>query len=100
MVRETTTMLILFSVLRDPLAAAERGLTFMHEQGVIELQQLKETRDNVAVKTALADLRTQALDNQNLGNAMIEAVSCYATIGEICETLRSVYGVYKPPTVF
>ena len=31
--------LILFSTLRDPLAAAERGLTFMHEQGVIELQQ-------------------------------------------------------------
>ncbi len=31
--------LILFSALRDPLAAAERGLTFMHEQGVIELQQ-------------------------------------------------------------
>ncbi|MCF6187667.1 MAG: UvrD-helicase domain-containing protein, partial [Desulfobulbaceae bacterium] len=31
--------LFLFSALRDPLAAAERGLTFMHEQGVIELQQ-------------------------------------------------------------
>ncbi len=31
--------LILFSTLRDPLAAAERGLTFMHEQGIIELQQ-------------------------------------------------------------
>ncbi len=31
--------LILFSTLRDPLAAAERSLTFMHEQGVIELQQ-------------------------------------------------------------
>ncbi len=70
------------------------------ERQIAKLQQLKETRDNVAVKTALADLRTQALDNQNLGNAMIEAVSCYATIGEICETLRSVYGVYKPPTVF
>jgi ATP-dependent DNA helicase RecQ len=33
------TDLVLFSALRDPLAAAERGLTFMHEQGVIELQQ-------------------------------------------------------------
>jgi len=31
--------LILFSMLRDPLAAAERSLTFMHEQGIIELQQ-------------------------------------------------------------
>ena len=31
--------LLLFSALRDPLAAAERALTFMHEQGVIELQQ-------------------------------------------------------------
>lgn len=31
--------LILYSSLKDPLAAAERALTFMHEQGVIELQQ-------------------------------------------------------------
>ncbi len=33
------TNLLLLSQLRDPLAAAERALTFMHEQGVIELQQ-------------------------------------------------------------
>ncbi|MEA3469026.1 MAG: RecQ family ATP-dependent DNA helicase [Thermodesulfobacteriota bacterium] len=31
--------LVLYSSLKDPLAAAERALTFMHEQGIIELQQ-------------------------------------------------------------
>ena len=31
---------------------------------------------------------------------MIEAVSNYATVGEISDTLRDVFGGYKPPTIF
>jgi methylmalonyl-CoA mutase N-terminal domain/subunit len=32
--------------------------------------------------------------------ALIEAVKAYATLGEICDTLRVVYGLYEPSQVF
>jgi methylmalonyl-CoA mutase N-terminal domain/subunit len=31
---------------------------------------------------------------------IIQAVKEYATIGEICDTLREVFGEYKPPSIF
>jgi methylmalonyl-CoA mutase N-terminal domain/subunit len=31
---------------------------------------------------------------------IIEAVKEYATLGEICDSLREVYGEYKPPSIF
>ncbi len=70
------------------------------ERQIAKLRKLKETRDNPAVQAALAKLKQKTEQDENLAEAMIEAVECYATVGEICETLRSVYGPYKPPTVF
>jgi methylmalonyl-CoA mutase N-terminal domain/subunit len=70
------------------------------ERQVVKLRQLRETRDNASVQKALDNLLTCAKNNENLAEAMIEAVACYATVGEICEVLRSHYGTYKPPTIF
>lgn len=67
---------------------------------IAKLNRLKETRDNTRVAAALGKMRIAAEQNENLGEVMIEAVEAYATIGEICGTLRSVYGTYAPPTVF
>lgn len=70
-----------------------------HRQ-IAKLNAMKAKRDNKAVKAALDKLVEVAKTGENLGDAMIEAVSVYATIGEICNALRTVFGGYRPPTIF
>jgi methylmalonyl-CoA mutase, N-terminal domain len=70
------------------------------ERQVARLQELRRTRDNARVEKAMARLLKCAEDGENLAEAMIEAVGCYATVGEICQALRGFYGTYKAPTVF
>ena len=62
---------------------------------VEKLQALKARRDNTAVKRHLNDLVTAAKGKDNLMPVMVEAVKAYATLGEICEALRGVYGVHQ-----
>lgn len=64
------------------------------------LRALKTQRDNEAVVAALTKLRHAAQNGENMGEPMIAAVEAYATVGEICDTLRDCFGTYKPPTVF
>ncbi|PYS10221.1 MAG: methylmalonyl-CoA mutase [Acidobacteria bacterium] len=71
------------------------------EQRQIEgLRLLRQQRDNRLVAKTLADLAEQARANENLLPALIETVKAYATVGEICDQLRTVYGVYQPSHVF
>ncbi|GAB4412790.1 MAG: methylmalonyl-CoA mutase family protein [Anaerolineae bacterium] len=70
------------------------------EQRQIErVQALRRRRDNTQVQQSLADLVAAARANENLMPALIESVKTYATLGEICEALRGVYGTYKPSQV-
>ena len=62
---------------------------------VKDLQTLKADRDGTAVKGALAALRTCAQGSDNLMPPIMKAVQCYATLGEICDTLREVFGEYR-----
>ncbi|HEY8854283.1 MAG TPA: methylmalonyl-CoA mutase family protein, partial [Candidatus Dormibacteraeota bacterium] len=51
---------------------------------------------NAAVQSALKRLRDDAAHpERNIVPATIEAVRAYATVGEMCDTLRSVFGEYK-----
>jgi methylmalonyl-CoA mutase N-terminal domain/subunit len=61
------------------------------------LEQTRAQRDAGAVSNALDKLRLAARKNENTMAATIEAVSAYATLGEICSALRDVYGVYEEP---
>lgn len=70
------------------------------EEQVRSLEILKKSRSNNLVKKSLDKLYKAAEKNENLGAAIIEAIANYATIGEICDILREVYGTYRPPTVF
>jgi len=70
------------------------------EEQIRNLRELKKTRDNKGVQKALDKLHKAAENNENLAETMIEAVSQYATIGEICDVLREIYGSYRPPTVY
>ncbi|HEY3247487.1 MAG TPA: methylmalonyl-CoA mutase family protein [bacterium] len=63
------------------------------------LARVRRERDGDAVERALGRLRRAAGGTENLMPHLLEAVTAYATVGEICDTLRSVFGVYKPPVV-
>jgi methylmalonyl-CoA mutase N-terminal domain/subunit len=62
------------------------------------LEQTKAKRDNGAVANALERLKRVASNNENTMPATIEAVRVYATLGEICDALRDVYGLYEEPS--
>ena len=68
----------------------------IRDKQVERLAELKESRDNAAVERALADLRRAALGTDNLLYPMKEALANLATLGEVSDTLREVYGQYKP----
>ena len=59
-----------------------------------KLQALKNQRDNTLVQQHLANIKQCATDNINLMPAVIEAVDNYATLGEIADTLRNVFGEF------
>lgn len=62
---------------------------------VASLKKVKTQRDNAAVEKALAILREKASTEENLMPLIIDAVRVYASVGEICNTLRGVFGEYK-----
>ncbi|WP_433298135.1 acyl-CoA mutase large subunit family protein [Actinoplanes sp. CA-030573] len=63
---------------------------------VQRLVALRANRDNGAVEAALADLAKAAEGTENVLPLMKEALRLRATVGEVCHTLRGVWGVYHP----
>jgi len=63
---------------------------------VARLAALRAGRDNAAVDSALADLAKAAGGTDNVLPLMKEALRLRATVGEVCHTLRGVWGVYHP----
>jgi methylmalonyl-CoA mutase N-terminal domain/subunit len=55
---------------------------------------LRAQRDSARVRDALARLETAARGSDNLMPFLIEAVECYATLGEVADTLRGVFGTH------
>jgi len=61
-----------------------------------KLAKLRAERDNVAVNAALAKLEAACNDEEvNLMPVIMEAVKAYATLGEICNVMRKVFGEYQ-----
>jgi methylmalonyl-CoA mutase N-terminal domain/subunit len=60
-----------------------------------KLKALKARRDQKKVSSLLAKVKSDAETNQNLMPSIIEAVKAYATLQEVCDTLRGVYGEYR-----
>ncbi len=61
------------------------------------LRQVKATRDNRAVKAALDSLRAAARGKENLMPYILEAVKTYATVGEMTNAMKDVFGTFKEP---
>jgi methylmalonyl-CoA mutase, N-terminal domain len=64
-----------------------------------KLQKVKSERNNAKVKDALKVLKEKAKGTENLVPAIQDAVREYATIGEICDTLREVFGEHTESAV-
>ena len=60
------------------------------------LAELRESRDNAAVERALADVKAAAEGSDNLLYPAREALANLATVGEVSDVLREVFGEYKP----
>ena len=67
----------------------------VEKEQVAALQKLKRERNGRKAKEALAKLHNAAEKNENLMPLMINAVKAYATLGEITDVLKAVYGEYK-----
>jgi methylmalonyl-CoA mutase N-terminal domain/subunit len=65
------------------------------ERQIVRLHQTKKERDNKAVKEALAEVRQAAEGTDNLMPPILKAVKAYASVGEICDVLRDVFGEWK-----
>jgi methylmalonyl-CoA mutase N-terminal domain/subunit len=65
------------------------------EKQCARLGQVRATRDAAAVHAALARLQDEARGDANLMPLLLEAVRAYATIGEMCDALRDVWGEYE-----
>jgi methylmalonyl-CoA mutase N-terminal domain/subunit len=72
------------------------------EKTLVErLKEIKNKRNQPKVSETLDRLRVAAeSENESLMPYMFEAVKEHATLGEICDALREVFGEYKPLSVF
>ena len=61
---------------------------------------LRAARDQARVGRALEGLKDAARSKDNVMDPILEASRAYATIGEMCDALREVFGEYEEPAVF
>ena len=79
--------------------------TFKHDKAFEEsivksLNGLKKIRNKALVQEKLKELKRVAQSTENVMPIMIETVKTYATIQEICDVLRDVFGEYQSPQIF
>jgi methylmalonyl-CoA mutase, N-terminal domain len=70
------------------------------EGQVARVTALKARRDNAAVAAALAHLAEAARGTENIMYPILECTRAYATLGEMCDALRDVWGEYVEAPIF
>jgi methylmalonyl-CoA mutase, N-terminal domain len=71
-----------------------------YERQVARLDAVRAGRDNGEVAQSLRRLRDAARGKDNLMYPILDAVNCYATLGEITGVFREVFGEYQEPVFF
>jgi len=77
-----------------PLDILQIDETVAHRQAE-RLGKLRAERSNDEVQRRLSALRKAAAGTENLMPYIFEAVKAYATLGEICDSMRAVFGIYE-----
>jgi methylmalonyl-CoA mutase N-terminal domain/subunit len=78
-------------------------LTFdpaLEEEQARRLSALRARRDKAAVTRAVSALKAAAEGTENVLYPLREALRADATLGEVCDALRDVWGVYHPPDAY
>jgi methylmalonyl-CoA mutase N-terminal domain/subunit len=65
------------------------------EQQSRRLAEIRQQRDNDRVTRALAELKETARGTGNTMHPLLDCVRAYATVGEMCDALREVWGEYE-----
>jgi methylmalonyl-CoA mutase N-terminal domain/subunit len=85
----------LFQIEEEPLRNILRIKPEVERYQKEKLARVKKERNNARVRETLADLKKTAQGTANLVLPILEAVKAYATLGEISDTLREVFGEYR-----
>ena len=73
----------------------------LERKQIDRVQAVRSRRDSAAVEAALARLKRDAADEDvNLMPAFVAASKAYVTMGEMCDALREVWGVWRETPVF
>src|ERR1051326_3014506 len=85
----------------EPIEIPIHAITAESERRHLErLRRVRRERDQSAVATALERMERAARDaSENLMPYIVDAVRAYATLGEMCNLLRGVYGEYREPAL-
>jgi methylmalonyl-CoA mutase N-terminal domain/subunit len=70
------------------------------EEQISRVNALKATRDNDRVRAALGHLKDVARGTDNIMFPILECTRAYATLGEMCDALREVWGEYEEAPIF
>jgi methylmalonyl-CoA mutase N-terminal domain/subunit len=73
----------------------------LEQKQINRVRGLRARRDSAAVEAALARLKAEAeQDGRNLMHPIVDAAKAYVTMGEMCDALREVWGVWRETPVF
>jgi len=72
----------------------------LEQEQIERVQAVRNRRDSAAVEQALAELRRAAEGDTNLMEPIMAASRLYVTMGEMCDALRDVWGVWRETPVF
>jgi methylmalonyl-CoA mutase N-terminal domain/subunit len=69
------------------------------DRQLAKLEALRRTRDRGSVGRALDSLKRAAANGENVMPPILDAVRAYATVGEMCDALRDVWGEYEETAI-
>ena len=97
---------VVVGVNRFGVPEEERTIEYLRVDPAVEkaqhkkLERFRKSRNAQAVESALSQLKQAAEGTKNLFPSILEAVEVHATLGEISDALRSVFGEHKPAQIF
>ena len=85
-----------FQVDEEPAMDIEEVEPEQERKQIETLEETKAGRDEEAVEAALDALEDAAAGDENVMPYIVDAVKTYATVGEICDVMRDVFGEHQP----
>ena len=70
------------------------------ERQIKRTQSIRSSRPQAEVGGALKEIEQAAVGGQNMMPAVVRAIKAQATVGEMCNVLRGVFGEYRAPLVY